>query len=62
MTTDLVLAHIAGLAVTVSAALGVSAGQLGLGAHAAAHLGDQGAVGVLRFNSYLPIFVHTEDI
>ena len=57
----LVLAHEAGLAVAVSAALGVSAGQLGHSAHAAAHLGDQGAVGVLRFNSYLPIFDHKVD-
>ena len=48
MTTDLVLAHITGLAVTVSAALGVSAGQLGLGAHTAAHLSDHGAVSVLK--------------
>ena len=48
MTTDLVLTNIAGLAVTVSAALRVSAGQLGLGAHTAAHLRDQGAVGVLK--------------
>ena len=46
--TDLVLAHIASLAVAVSAALGVSAGQLGHSAHAAAHLSDQGAVGVLK--------------
>jgi len=45
--TDLVLAHEASLAVAVSAALGVSAGQLGHSAHAAAHLSDQGAVGVL---------------
>ena len=48
MTTDLVLAHIASLTVTVSAALGVSAGQLGLGAHTAAHIRDQGAVGILK--------------
>lgn len=45
--TNLVLAHISSLAVAVSAALGVGAGQLRLGAHAAAHLSDQGAVGVL---------------
>ena len=43
----LVLAHEASLTVAVSAALGVSAGQLRLGAHAAAHLSDQGAVGIL---------------
>ena len=48
----LVLAHEASLAVAVSAALGVSAGQLGHSAHAAAHLSDQGAVGVLRFNFF----------
>ena len=48
MTTDLVLTHIAGLTLAVGAAFGVSAGQLGLGAHTAAHLGDQGAVGVLK--------------
>ena len=48
MTTDLVLAHISSLAVAISAALRVSAGQLGLSAHTAAHLSDQGAVGVLK--------------
>ena len=45
--SHLILAHVTGLAVAVSAALGVAAGQPRLGAHAAGHLRDQGAVGVL---------------
>ena len=52
----LVLAHKASLTVAVSAALGVSAGQLGHSAHAAAHLSDQGAVGVLETSFVFTVF------
>ena len=57
----LVLAHEASLAVAVSAALGVSAGQLGHSAHAAAHLGDQGTVGVLGLN-FIYQYLSTQKI